>query len=481
MDVKANNFVATAQIALKDPQLQATLAVCTRNGLQGRTAGVFEFGREHGEALRRHAAEAKRRALRNLPELLEQAEARMQANGMHVLWAADAAEARQHVIDLVKQHGARFITKSKSTLTEEINLNPALAKIGVEVLETDLGAYIVQLAGEAPSHIVGPALHMSKDEIRDLFVRELQMPVTDRAEEMTQFIRERLRRAFLRADLGICGGNFIVAETGSLCLSTNEGNGRMVTTLPRVLVAIVGIEKVVETLADFATLSQMLARSNNGQSMTVYTQMLHGPRGIGEDDGPEEVHVILVDNGRSRIYASDYWEVLSCIRCGACLSACPVYASTGGHAYGWIYSGPIGAVLTPLLVGVDNAAPLPFASSLCGRCKEVCPVDIDLPRMLLDLRRDLVVQGHTPLPWLAGMRAWSVAARSPRVFDAAARAAHAVQPVLPKGQKLPLGPLAGWTASRELPQLAAQPFRAWWSEREKRAAQQKAEESDDQP
>ena len=222
MDVKANNFVATAQIALKDPQLQATLAVCTRNGLQGRTAGVFEFGREHGEALRRQAAEAKRQALRNLPELLEQAEARMQANGMHVLWAADAAEARQHVIDLVKQHGARFITKSKSTLTEEINLNPALAKIGVEVLETDLGAYIVQLAGEAPSHIVGPALHMSKDEICDPFVRELQMPVTESRRRDDAVHTRAFAPGVPASRPGICGGNFIVAETGSLCLSAQR-------------------------------------------------------------------------------------------------------------------------------------------------------------------------------------------------------------------------------------------------------------------
>lgn len=463
MDVKANNFVATAQIALNDPQLQATLAVCTRNGLQGRLAGVFEFGREHGEALRRQGAEAKRRALRNLPGLLEQAEARMQANGMHVWWAADAAEARQHVIALVRQHGARCITKSKSTLTEEIGLNPALAQIGVEVLETDLGAYIVQLAGEAPSHIVGPALHMSKDDIRDLFIRELRMPFTDRAEEMTQFVRERLRRAFLQADLGICGGNFIVAETGSLCLSTNEGNGRMVTTLPKVLVAIVGIEKIVESLADFATLSQMLARSNSGQSMTVYTQMLHGPRGAGEEDGPEEVHVILVDNGRSRIYATDYAEVLSCIRCGACLSACPVYTSTGGHAYGWIYSGPIGAVLTPLLVGLDNAAPLPFASSLCGRCKEVCPVDIDLPRMLLDLRRDLVQQGHSPAFWSMGLGLWARGSRSQRLFGWGRRLVRWGMRLIP--QRLP-GPWRAWTRHRALPPPPRTSFHALWQARE---------------
>jgi len=463
MDVDSNQFIPKARIAIGDPQLQAALAVSTTNSISARAESLFAFGREHGEHMRQQAAEAKRRALRHLPDLLEQAEARMQANGMHVLWAEDASEANRLVLDLIDRHEARRIVKSKSTLTEEIGLNTALESHGLDVLETDLGAYIVQIAGEHPSHIVGPALHMSKDTIRDLFVRELAMPPTDDAEQMTQFVRERLRRAFLEADLGICGGNFIIAETGSLCLSTNEGNGRMVTTLPRVLVAIVGIEKVVETVEDFTTLAQMLSRSNNGQVMTVYTQMIHGPRRPNETDGPEEIYVILVDNGRSAIYATAYAEALACIRCGACLSACPVYRTAGGHAYGSIYSGPIGAVITPLLAGLENATPLPYASSLCGMCKDVCPVRIDLPRMLLDLRHDLVEQGHSPALWSMGLRSWAAASGASRLFTLARRGARWGLRLAPR--RLP-GPLDGWTRYRNLPPPASRSFYELWRDRQ---------------
>ena len=481
MHNEAGQFIANARQALANPPMLAAVKRATDTADRKRDLAMFADGREHGEALRRESAAARHRALRQLPALLEQAEERLTANGATVLWAVDAAEVCRHVQEIAARHNVRRVTKSKSMISEEVGLNDALIAAGIDVLETDLGEFIIQLAAEPPSHIVTPVIHKSKETIRDLFVERLGMPPTDDAQTMARFAREHLRAAFLSSEMGISGGNFIIAETGTLCLVTNEGNGRMVTTLPPVHVALVGIEKVIATLEDYALLTQVLPRSATGQALAVYTHMINGPRRTGEDDGPEALYVILVDNGRSAIYESEYAEVLGCIRCGACMNACPIYEAVGGHAYGWVYPGPIGAVLTPLMTGLKEASPLPNASSLCGKCKEVCPIDIDLPRMLLDLRRDLIAQGHTPLPWLAGMRAWSVAARSPRVFDAAARAAHAVQPVLPKGQKLPLGPLAGWTASRELPQLAAQPFRAWWSEREKRAAQQKAEESDDQP
>ncbi len=464
MDVQSNNFIPAARIAIRDPQLQAALHASSTNSTRARAESLFAFGREHGEHMREQAAEAKRRALRQLPDLLERAEARMQANGMRVLWAEDAAEARRLVLDVIERHGARRIVKSKSTLTEEIDLNTALEDGGLDVLETDLGAYIVQIAGEHPSHIVGPALHMSKDTIRDLFVRELAMPPTDDAEQMTQFVRERLRQAFLGADLGICGGNFLIAETGSLCLSTNEGNGRMVTTLPRVLVALVGIEKVIESVDDFTTLAQMLARSNNGQVMTVYTQMIDGPRRPGETDGPEEIYVILVDNGRSRIYGTGYAEALACIRCGACLNACPVYQAAGGHAYGWIYSGPIGAVITPLLAGLEHATPLPYASSLCGKCRDICPVRIDLPRMLLDLRHDLVTQGHSPALWSLGLHGWAAVSGAARLFSLARRGLRWGLRLVPN--RLP-GPLDGWTRYRDLPPAAPQSFYELWQERQK--------------
>ncbi len=461
MKVKSKQFIPSARIAVRDAQLQAAVATSTTNSDQARQAAMFAFGHAHGEQMRQQAAAAKRRALNNLPELLERAEAAMQANGIQVLWAEDGPEACQHVLDIARRHGTRRVVKSKSMLTEEIALNAALETAGIAVFETDLGEYIVQLAGEPPSHIVGPALHMSKETIRDLFVRELDMPPTDSAEAMTQFVRQRLRRQFLDADMGISGGNFIIAETGTLCLATNEGNGRMATSLPPVHVAVVGIEKIVETPEDYATLAQILARSSTGQTVTVYNHMISGPRRADEADGPEHVYVILVDNGRSAIYDGDYAEALACLRCGACLNTCPVYRATGGHAYGWVYSGPIGAIVTPLLAGLEHASPLPYASSLCGKCKAVCPVDIDIPRMLLALRRDLVEQGHGAPLWNLGMRGWALASRSPRLFDLGSRALRWGARLAPR--RLP-GPAGGWTRYRDLPPTPPKSFRHLWQE-----------------
>lgn len=476
----AADFMGAARRALADAPLQAAVKRATDTAARKRDRAMFADGHAYGEALRQQAAATRRRALGQLPALLEQAEARLTERGATVLWAVDAAEVCQHVQAIAAQHGVRRVTKSKSMISEEVGLNDALLAAGIEVLETDLGEFIIQLAGEAPSHIVTPVIHKSKEAIRDLFVERLGMPPTDDAQEMAQFARAHLRTAFLSADMGISGGNFIIAETGTLCLVTNEGNGRMVTTLPRVHIALVGIEKVVATLEDYALLTQVLPRSATGQALAVYTHMINGPRRADEPDGPEALYVILVDNGRSAIYQTPYAEVLSCIRCGACMNACPIYEATGGHAYGWVYPGPIGAVLTPLMTDLKEASPLPYASSLCGKCREVCPVDIDLPRMLLDLRHDLVSAGHTSAFWTAGLRAWSFAARSPRRFDAAARAAQIGQHALPAGRKLPLGPLGAWTAARELPQIAAQPFRAWWAARE-HSPGAKGSSSDDEP
>lgn len=475
MHSEAGQFIPNARRALADTPMRDAVKRATDSAARKRDLAMFAEGRDHGEALRQQAAAARRRALSRLPALLEQAEARLTANGASVLWAADAAEVCRHVQAIAARHEVRRVIKSKSMISEEVGLNDALIAAGIDVLETDLGEFIIQLAEEPPSHIVTPVIHKSKEAIRDLFVAKLGMPRTDDTPTMARFAREHLRAAFLSAEMGVSGGNFIIAETGTLCLVTNEGNGRMVTTLPRVHVALVGIEKVIATLEDYALLTQVLPRSATGQTLAVYTHMINGPRRAEESDGPEALYIILVDNGRSAIYETEYAEVLSCIRCGACMNACPIYEATGGHAYGWVYPGPIGAVLTPLLTDLKEASPLPHASSLCGKCREVCPVDIDLPRMLLDLRRDLVRAGHTPPPWTAGMRAWSVFARSPRAFDSAARAAQVAQHALPHGRKLPPGPLGGWTASRELPTIAAQPFRAWW------AAREKAKMRDEQP
>ncbi|MDX1995788.1 MAG: LutB/LldF family L-lactate oxidation iron-sulfur protein [bacterium] len=462
MNVDSNNFIPLAQVALKSPDLQAAVTKGTTNAFTKREAAVYAFGHAHGEAMRQQAAEARRRALRNLPDLLERAEANMTANGMTVLWAEDAAEVNRHVLEIAARHNVRLVAKSKSMVSEEVHLNHALEANHIEVVETDLGEYIIQLNKETPSHIIAPVIHRTKAEIRDILMR-VGMPYTDNAEEMTQFAREKLREVFLKAEMGVSGGNFIIAETGTLCMVTNEGNGRMVTAMPPVHVAIVGIEKVIESVADYATLTQILPRSGTGQPMTVYTQMLNGPRRPGEPDGPDHVYIILVDNGRANVYASKYAEALACIRCGACLNACPVYQSTGGHAYGWVYSGPIGAVITPLLTGLENATPLPQASSLCGRCKEVCPVDIDLPGMLLELRADTVEQKRDDPLIRLGIKSWSVGNRSPYLFTLGGRAARIGQRFVPKN-RLP-GPLAGWTQYRDFPSFAPKSFRELWKER----------------
>jgi L-lactate dehydrogenase complex protein LldF len=464
MKLNANNFIPVAEIAVTDPQLTAAVKRGTQAAFNNREAAMYAFGHEHGQGLRQQAAEAKRRALRQLPELLEQAEANMQASGIEVRWAIDAAEAQQHVLEIVRQHGVQRVAKSKSMLTEETGINTVLEKEGVHVVETDLGEFIIQLADEPPSHIIAPVIHKSKESIRDLFIDTLGMAPTDDAAQMTHFARQHLRDVFLAADLGISGGNFLIAETGTICLVTNEGNGRMVTTLPKVHIAMIGIEKIVENLDDYATLTQVIARSGTGQSIAVYSHMINGPRRDDAIDGPEHLYVILVDNGRSDIYQTDYAEVLSCIRCGACLNGCPVYRSTGGHAYGWAYSGPIGAVITPLLNGLENAAPLPHASSLCGTCKAVCPVDIDLPRMLLDLRHDLVREGHSQIMWDTGIKGWAITHRSPRLYRMAGKAARLGSKLT--GDRLP-GPLGGWTKYRDFPGFAPKSFHDLWQERQK--------------
>ena len=448
MKVQSNQFIPAAQIAINDPDLQSAVGSGTQSAFSKRQVAVFADGEAHGQTMRQQSADIKRYLLQQLPDLLEQAEANMQANGIQVLWAIDAVEANQHVLDIARQHGVESVVKSKSMVTEEIGLNHALESAAIDVLETDLGEYIVQLEGGTPSHIVAPIIDKTKEDIRDLLVSNAGMLPTDDTIVMTDFARAKMRQQFLTADMGVSGGNFIIAETGTLCLVTNEGNGRMVTSLPRVHVALVGIEKLVATVEDYATLTQMLPRSATGQAMTVYTNMINGPRQADETDGPEHVVVILVDNGRSQIYAGNYCEALACIRCGACLNGCPVYQVTGGHAYGWVYPGPIGAIVTPLLTGLENATPLPHASTLCGMCKQVCPVDIDISRMLLDLRHDLVAQGYSDRVWDWGMKVWAFGNLSPRRFVWGGKLAAMVSNRL-KLKSLP-APLAGWTDYREM-------------------------------
>ncbi len=468
MELTANKFTQSATIALEDIQLKTALDRATGNANHGRTVAMAETTDAY--ELRQQARGAKLRALSELPDLLEKLESKLTARGAHVLWAADADEANQHVIDICKKHGCKNGVKSKSMVTEEINLVPRLEAAGIKMLETDLGEYIVQIDESHPSHIVMPIMHMTKEKVRDLFVEKLGMEqIPDPVDPvlMTKFARKLLRQEYLTADFGMSGGNFLIAETGTVVIVTNEGNGRLSTGLPPVHIAVVGIEKVVPTWEDFATLVQLLPRSATGQRMTVYCNMFNGPSRPGDGDGAEHFYLVLVDNGRSDIYASEYTEALACIRCGACLNTCPVYQQVGGHSYGWVYPGPIGAIITPLLKGKENASPLPFASSLCGACKSACPVDINIPDMLLSLRRDL--QAEQDAVWQVGMKAWSFGFQHPLLYEIgdkfAGQATKALTAMTGKDHidQLP-PPLSGWTDYRDFPPFAEQSFHDWWRE-----------------
>jgi L-lactate dehydrogenase complex protein LldF len=462
MENKANQFIRAADVALDDPDLQKAVAYGTRLGFNKRIAAMYEYGEEHGEALRQQAAQIKRRALANLPDLLEEAEKNLLKNGFKVLWAKDAAEANELILEIAKKHESKLAIKSKSMATEEIGVNENLEAAGVEVVETDLGEFIVQLAEERPSHIVVPIVHKTKESIQKTLEEKAQMPPTDDPVEMARFARAYMREKFLQADLGISGANFVIAETGSIGLVMNEGNGRFVTSLPKVHIALVGIEKIVGTLAEYATLTQVLPRSATGQTLTVYTNLINGPKRLNEEDGAEEIYLIFLDNGRSEIYQSNYADSLACIRCGSCLNACPVYDVTGGHAYGWVYPGPIGSVITPLLKGLENAKTLPYACSLCGLCKDVCPVDIDLPHFLLDLRKDIVQTQKGNWFWDMGISAWSWIVRHPKLYRFAGKVAARVLGLLPL-KEIP-APFNAWTDHHTLPAFAKKSFTELWAE-----------------
>ncbi len=463
MAMNPKNFVQSATIAIEDITLQTALERGTSNADGRRRQVMAELDDPY--ALRMQGRHAKLRALHDLPDLLEQMERNVIANGGHVLWAADAAEARQHILNICRKHDLKRGVKSKSMVTEEIELLPALEAAGIRMVETDLGEYIVQLADDHPSHIVMPVMHRTKDEVRELFMEKIAMPYHEEASEMTAHARKTLREEFLNADFGMSGGNFMIAETGTVVIVTNEGNGRLSTGMPPVHIAVVGIEKIIPTWEDFATLIQLLPRSATGQRLTVYVNMFNGPARTDEPDGPQEFYLVLVDNGRSDVYASEYVEALACIRCGACLNACPVYQTVGGHSYGSVYSGPIGAIVTPAMWGKERASPLPFASSLCGACKEACPVEINIPDMLIALRRDLAkTQGPV---WELGMKAWRFGNAHPLLFEMggkfASKVTHAYMQSTgaDKLDTLP-PPLNGWTEHRDFPPFAEQSFHDWW-------------------
>jgi L-lactate dehydrogenase complex protein LldF len=461
--------------ALADPGLHVALDRAVEHSTAARAKAMASL--PDADALRDHARQVRAHTLSRLDSYLTQFTGTVEAAGGQVHWAQDAAQARRIVLDLAAAHGVKLAVKSKSMVSEEIGLNHALEAAGIEVVESDLGEYIIQLAGETPSHIITPAIHKTKEQVGQLLHQKLGIPLTYDLLEMTVTARAVLRRIFLSADMGVSGVNFGVAETGSLCLVTNEGNGRMTTTLPRLHVALMGIERLVPSLEDLSLMLQLLGRSATGQKLSVYTSLLTGPRrpstasgGEGEPDGPDELHLVLVDNGRSRILGSRLAEILYCIRCGACLGACPVYRQIGGHAYGSVYTGPIGAVLTPALYGAEDWADLPHASSLCGACREVCPVRIDLPKLLLDLRDEEVQAGRFPL-WLRwGIHVYRLAATSPARFRLASRlAAWVTRLPARRGwiRRLP-PPLSAWTDTRDFPVFAPKTFSQQWRERKRR-------------
>jgi L-lactate dehydrogenase complex protein LldF len=464
------SFPEAARTALADTQLRRNLGHATHTIRAKRADVVAEV--PDWEELREAGRAIKERTLRHLDDHLLELEASVTAAGGVVHWARDAEECNRIVGDLIAGHGADQAVKSKSLTTEETKLNEALAQRGIHAWETDLAQLIIQLGDDMPSHLLVPAIHKNRAQIRDLFLRTLPnapADLSDDPRQLAETARLHLRRLFLETKVGISGVNFAVAETGTVSVVESEGNGRMCTTLPEVLISVMGIEKVIPAWQDLEVYLQLLPRSSTAERMNPYTSLWTG---ITDGDGPQEFHLVLVDHGRTNVLADEIGrQALHCIRCSACLNVCPVYERTGGHAYGSTYPGPIGAILTPMLSGLDEAGSLPYASSLCGACYEVCPVKINIPEVLVHLRekvvkheqhggglRDRLEPEHVAMRTLARVFA------NRRLYEAAQRAGRLGQwPLTRRGKITHLpGPLSGWTAARDLEPLPAQSFRDWW-------------------
>ena len=463
MTTAADPFPQAAREALADRQLGDNLRAATATIRDKRARIVAEV--PDWEELREAGRALKAEVMAHLDEYLVRFEESVQAAGGQVHWARDAAEANQRVLDVARVHGVTEVIKVKSLTTDEIGLNAALAAGGVKAVETDLAELILQLDGDWSSHILVPAIHRNRTEIRDIFRRTIADPsLSDEPRELAEAARLYLRDRFLNARMAVSGANFGVAETGTVCVVESEGNGRMCTTLPPVLVTILGIEKLVPTFADLEVFLQLLPRSATGERMNPYTSLWTG---VTPGDGPQEFHVVLLDAGRTRVLADEVGrQALHCIRCSACLNVCPVYSRTGGHAYRSVYPGPIGAILTPQLQGIERAKTLPFASSLCGACYEVCPVKIDIPSVLLHLRDSATRAAGSRRERLA-MRTLARVFAGRRRFRAAVRLARFAQrPFLKNGyvRRAP-GPLSEWTQTRDLASIAPESFRDWWDRR----------------
>jgi L-lactate dehydrogenase complex protein LldF len=447
-----------ARAALGDRFLQEAIGAATTRFIGARRAAFDDL--PDAEAWRAAARRIKDATLARLDEYLAQLADNVERAGGVVHWARDGAEARAIVLELCRARSVRTVVKSKSMATEEIHLNAALEAESIGVFETDLGEYIIQLARERPSHIIVPAVHKTRGQIAALFSEATREAVPDDPEALTRLARRLLRERFLQADMGVSGVNFAIAESGTLVLVTNEGNGRLVTTLPRIHVAVMGIDKVIPTMADLPAFLRLLPRSATGQTLTSYTNLVRGPRRPGEADGPDELHLVILDNGRVAQLAGSLREALACLRCGACLNVCPVYRVIGGHAYGHTYPGPIGILLTAMLEGTPAVRELAHASSLCGACLEACPVGIDIPQMLIALRTELDQQRIAPAAERALARVAGRVLRAPALFRAGVGVARLAQR-LGLDRRL----LAGWTAHRDAPRLAPRSFldrRAEW-------------------
>ncbi len=466
MQVASMHFKERAHVKLNDEVLRHNLEKIQGKFVAKRRASLvelddFEATRDAGKAIRQ-------RALDDLDVWLEKFEQSATERGATVLFAQNPAEINKLVLEIAARHGVRKIIKSKSMVSEESALDHAIEGAGLTVVETDLGEYILQINDyEPPSHIIGPALHKTKDEVADLFHRKHGTPRKDDIKALCLEARGVLREHYLTADMGISGGNFFVAETGSVVLVTNEGNATLATTLPKVHIAISGIEKIVPTLEDVATLMRLLPRSATGQSISNYVDILTGPRGPEEFHGVDHMYFIIVDSGRSDVLGSDVREALRCIRCGACMNHCPVYQSVGGHAYGWVYPGPIGSILTPMYVGLENALDLPHASTLCNQCGVVCPVRIPLPDLQRKLRERQFAEDLRPWSERTGLRLWAWVARHPGLYALSTKMAVRFLRRLSDENgmihKLPLA--SGWTFGRDLPAPAGRTFRELYAQR----------------
>ena len=470
-EVATREFVPASQAAVRDEQLRQALRRAG-SGFDGtRREAIAEVTEAVWEGWRQQARSIKEHTIAHLDYYLAMLERNVRAAGGQVHFARDAAQANAIVSEIARQQGVRTVTKSKSMVSEELGLNHVLEEQGVDVFETDLGEYIIQLAEETPSHLVAPALHKTRGQVAQLFAEQLGVPYSEDIEEMARIARVALRQKFLEADMGISGANFLVAETGSLVIITNEGNGRLCTSAPRIHVGLAGMEKVIPSLQDLAVFLRLLPRSATGQRITSYMSMVTGPRRADDEDGPEEFHLVIVDNGRSRLLRDPALrESLYCIRCGACLNVCPIYQRVGGHAYGWVYPGPIGSIVTPGLVGVAQAKDLPNASTLCGACRDACPVQINIPRMLLHLRHQQAESSDTNQRTVSDTdkalaQGFATVMSSPWLLRLGRLVGRALSAPLARSGKirqtrLPL--VSRWTRARDLPVPAERSFRDRW-------------------